>query len=157
MGPVFLVLVKTEFVLLSNSGKYGRTASLRRKKLDMINFPSNPSLLSRDLFLNGIWKMREQQCTEANSPAIKFLILNTFPNTSITRLFSSIKIQGIRSAKQKLMKLKTGFPAIFLCLLSTSVSPTVTVLVNVLHAFLGFCFTFTHFFRGVNPMGCQRN
>ena len=81
----------------------------------MINCPSSPSLLSRDLFLNGIWNVGEQQCTEANSTAIRNL--NTFPNTSITCLFSSIKVQGMRSAKQKLMKLKTSFPAIFLCLL----------------------------------------
>lgn len=84
----------------------------------MINFPWSPSLLSRDLFLNGIWKVRRQQCTDlaSSSTAIKFLIFNTFPNTSITCLFSSIKVQGVRSAKQKLMKLKTGFPAIFLYL-----------------------------------------
>lgn len=135
------------------------------KKLNVIHFPKSPLLLSRDLFLNGTWKVGEQQHPDVNPTSIKFLIFNTILNTSNTLLsFFSHKNVGHEINQTKAKETKACFAChpllLVLCLYHSLWSrgeQGQCLWVYCMPFWASFCFAFTNFFRGMNPMGCQGN
>lgn len=68
----------------------------------------------------------------------------------------------MRSTKQKLKKLKPVLPAIlfrllYACTTAYEVGVNRDSACQCMPFWASFCFAFTNFFRGMNPMGCQGN